>query len=71
MEAGGRVKILPSPSLRKVLNPIQERVMKSTRFRKQLKGPVDWLPRTSSHSKERIDKSLVDGWQIIKRRLKK
>jgi hypothetical protein len=35
-----------------------------------LKGPVDWLPRTSSHSKERIDKSLVDDWQIIKGKLK-
>jgi hypothetical protein len=34
MEAGGRDKILPSPSLRKVLNPLQERVMKNARFRK-------------------------------------
>jgi hypothetical protein len=34
------------------------------------KRPVDWLPRTSSLSKRRIDKSLVDGWQIIKSRLK-
>jgi hypothetical protein len=29
MEAGGRDKILPSPSLRKALNPIQEKVMKT------------------------------------------
>jgi hypothetical protein len=36
----------------------------------QLKGPVNWLPRTFSCSKERIDKGLVEDWQIIKRRLK-
>jgi hypothetical protein len=36
----------------------------------RLKGPVDWLPRTSSHSKERIDKSLVEDWHIIKGKLK-
>jgi hypothetical protein len=34
METGGRDKIMPSPSLRKVLNPLQERVMKNARFRK-------------------------------------
>jgi hypothetical protein len=34
MEVGGRDKILPSPSLRKVLNPLQEKVMKNARFRK-------------------------------------
>jgi hypothetical protein len=70
MEAGGRVKILPSPSLRKALNPIQERVIKVQGSENGHKGPVDWLPRTSSLSKGRIDKSLVDGWQIIKSRLK-
>jgi hypothetical protein len=42
----------------------------NTRFRKQLKGPVNWLPRASSCSKERIDKKLVDDWHIIKSRLK-
>jgi hypothetical protein len=31
MEVGGRDKILPSPSLRKVLNPLQERVMKNSK----------------------------------------
>ena len=31
--SGGRDKILPSPSLREVLNPLQERVKKSPRFR--------------------------------------
>jgi hypothetical protein len=72
MEAGGRDKILPSPSLRKALNPIQERVMKDTRFRKPTQWPVDWLPRTSSHSrvKERINKEIVDDWQTIKGKLK-
>jgi hypothetical protein len=32
MEAGGRDKILPSPSLRKVLNPLQEGVKKIPRL---------------------------------------
>jgi hypothetical protein len=34
MEAGGRDKIMPSHSLRKVLNPLQEGIMKIQRFRK-------------------------------------
>jgi hypothetical protein len=33
MEAGGRDKIVPSQSSMKLLNPIQEGVMKSPRFR--------------------------------------
>jgi hypothetical protein len=33
MEAGGRDKIVPSQSLRKVLNPLQEGVMKGPRFK--------------------------------------
>jgi hypothetical protein len=33
MEAGGRDKILPSPYLRKALNPPPEGVIKSARFR--------------------------------------
>jgi hypothetical protein len=33
MEAGGRDKIMPSQSLRKVLNPLQEGIVKSQRFR--------------------------------------
>ena len=38
----------------------------------QLEWPVDWLPRTSSHSrvKERNDKDLANDWQTIKGRLK-
>jgi hypothetical protein len=39
MEASGRDKILPSPSLRKVFNPLQERVMKNARFRKLTQRP--------------------------------
>jgi hypothetical protein len=37
MEVGGRDKILPNPSMRKVFNPLQERVMKNERFRKLTK----------------------------------
>ena len=33
MEAVGRDKIMPGQSLRKVLNPLQEGVMKSPRFK--------------------------------------
>jgi hypothetical protein len=72
MEAGGRDKILPSPSLRKVLNPLQEGVMKSPRFRTLTQRSANWLPRTFSHSEvwEGIDKDVSDDWQILKGKLK-
>jgi hypothetical protein len=34
MEAGGRDKMAPSHSLRKVLNPFQEGIVKSQRFKR-------------------------------------
>jgi hypothetical protein len=72
MEAGGRDKILPSPSLRKVLNPLQERVMKSPRFRTLTQKVAHWLPRTFSYCEvwEGIDKDVLDDWKILKGKLK-
>jgi hypothetical protein len=39
---------------------------------KWLKGPVNWLPRTSSRPeiKEGIDKDLADDWKTKKGKLK-
>jgi hypothetical protein len=72
MEASGRDKIVPSQSLRKVLNPLQEGVMKSPRFRTLTQKVTKWLPRMSSHfeAQEGIDKNLVDDWKILKGKLK-
>jgi hypothetical protein len=69
MEAGGRDKIMPRQSLMKVLNPLQEGVMKSPRFRTLTQRSANWLPRTSSHS-EGTDKDLADDWQTLKGKLK-
>jgi hypothetical protein len=71
MEVGGRDRILAkSISEKNTQSYPRKGHREHTRLRKQLEGHVNWLPRTFSHSKGRIDKSLVDGWQIIKSRLK-
>jgi uracil phosphoribosyltransferase len=56
MEVGGRDKIMPSPSLRRKLNPIRERVMKETRFRKPTQRACRLVAYDMLHTlKERIE----------------
>jgi hypothetical protein len=73
MEVGGRDKIMPSHSLRKVLNPLQEGIVKIQRFRKptQKVYKAGYLRRPHNLKPGRgIDKDLEEDWQTIKGKLK-